>query len=176
MELTKDTREERPAQNMNRHVPAPQLEASVRCQVSGTDAEVKAKSEKTVNAWLAAVIFQVSRGDENQREAPGKLEGEALETVWPLRWKQLDGLFQCAARVDDDRDTRTTSGIDTTQYLRSGIEGGSSEPVMQATVCTCDEGGEETKGRNARRGMGRAMESVWPQLLIVIVPVKISEL
>lgn len=43
---------------MNRHVPAFQVEASVRCQVSGTEAEVKAKREKTVNTWLTAVIFE----------------------------------------------------------------------------------------------------------------------
>ena len=119
MELTKDTREERPAQKMNRHVPAPQLEASVRCQVSGTDAEVNAKREKTVNAWFAAVIFQVSEGggreDENQREAPGELEGEAVETELQGSTVTLKAigrsqcLFQCVAMVDRDRDTRATS-------------------------------------------------------------------
>lgn len=58
MELTNQTREERPLQKMKRHVPAFQEEASVRCQVRGTEAEVKAKREKTVNTWLAAVIFR----------------------------------------------------------------------------------------------------------------------
>lgn len=59
IEFTNQTREERPLQKMNRHVPAFQVEASVRCQVSGTEAEVKAKREKTVKRWLTAVILRV---------------------------------------------------------------------------------------------------------------------
>jgi len=49
IELTNHTREESPVQKINKHVPAFQLEASVRCQVRGTDTEVKANREKTVN-------------------------------------------------------------------------------------------------------------------------------
>jgi hypothetical protein len=55
---------------MNRHVPAFQDEASVRCQVRGTEAEVKAKREKTVNRWLTAVIFW-GEGGEREREPMG---------------------------------------------------------------------------------------------------------
>jgi hypothetical protein len=62
IELTNQTREERPLQKMNKQVPAFQLEASVRCQVSGTDAEVNAKRAQTVNKWLTAVIFESWRG------------------------------------------------------------------------------------------------------------------
>jgi len=59
IELTNQTKDEKPVQKMKRHVPMFQLRASVRCQVSGTDAEVKAKREKTVKTWLTAGIFGV---------------------------------------------------------------------------------------------------------------------
>ena len=60
VEFTNHTSDESPLQKMNRHVPAFQLEASVRCQVRGTDADVNAKRAKTVNTWLTPVIFERS--------------------------------------------------------------------------------------------------------------------
>lgn len=152
IELTNQTREERPAQKMNKHVPAFQLEASVRCQVSGTDAEVKANREKTVNTWLEAVIFSKSER-ESKREAPGGLGGGDVEMERDAllvggttnRWFQR---FNGGTEVNGDRDTRTTrSGTDTTQCLRfcqtsdgscareRGRAGGSSNPVMLAIGC-----------------------------------------
>lgn len=53
---------------MNRHVPAFQLEASVRCQVRGTDADVNANRAKTVNTWLTPVIFERSLEGKSARE------------------------------------------------------------------------------------------------------------
>ena len=59
IELTNHTKDEKPVQKMKRQVPAFQLRASVRCQVSGTEAEVKANKEKTVKTWLTAGILEV---------------------------------------------------------------------------------------------------------------------
>ena len=64
-------KDERPAQKINKHVPAFHLEASVRCQVSGTDAEVKANREKTVNTWLTAGILESQEEQDGGRSVGG---------------------------------------------------------------------------------------------------------
>ena len=170
--MTKDTKAERPDQKMSKHVPAPQLEASVRCQVSGTDAEVKAKREKTVNAWLAAVIFQVS---ERERRIPAasELEGEALETEL-LRGKQLDGPRFVSMRggVYGDRDTRTA--VELIQHNTSGLVLRVGWVFLQPGDAGYGDEGERQK-RNARRGMGRARGCGGPTILIVIPSVRADE-
>ena len=105
IELTNQMREERPVQKIKRHVPAFQLEASVRCQVRGTEAEVKANREKMVNTWLAAGIFQCLQ----KEQAPGELE--AIHALVVVR------IASCTVPVfrygGGDRDTRSRSGTDT---------------------------------------------------------------
>ena len=71
-------KDERPAQKINKHVPAFHLEASVRCQVSGTDAEVKANRENTVNTWLTAGILESQREQDEGRSVGGSGDGYAL--------------------------------------------------------------------------------------------------
>ena len=71
IELTNQTKDEKPVQKMNKQVPTFQLRASVRCQVSGTDAEVKAKSEKTVKTWLTAGILESKGGGQGALQVRG---------------------------------------------------------------------------------------------------------
>lgn len=88
IEFTNQTREERPLQKMNKHALTFQLEASVRCQVSGIEAEVKAKREKTVNTWLTAVIF----------ESSSKQRGRSAQ------WSQQRELYAlCVCVLDNER-------------------------------------------------------------------------
>jgi hypothetical protein len=120
IELTNHTRDEKPVQKMNRHVPAFQLEASVRCQVSGTDAEVKASREKTVNAWLAAGILE--------QDGWGKASGQMSE-IWRwgyarlLLWIRADGKQVVGSGASTGRkrmwvEIQEQSGTDTTECLR----------------------------------------------------------
>jgi len=120
IELTNQTREESPVQKINRHVPAFQLEASVRCQVRGTEAEVKAKREKMVNTWLAAGIFQCLRGSKRP-------------VNWRLYALLVVRIASCTVPVfrygggGGDSDTRSRSGTDTSTippvWTREGGEG-----------------------------------------------------
>jgi hypothetical protein len=128
IELTNQTREERPLQKMNKHVPAFQLEASVRCQVRGTDAEVNAKRAQTVNRWLTAVIFESWGG----REAPGGLR-EILNALCGAD-KRFDGSgIQC--RADAEGSIENTMTIewegDTTLYAAGTLKPRSAGDSLQ---------------------------------------------
>jgi len=73
---------------MNKHVPAFQLEASVRCHVNGTDAEVKASREKTVNTWLTAGIPKSWR--EKQERSAQKLGGDPESGAYTICWLWME--------------------------------------------------------------------------------------
>ena len=59
IELANHSKDENAVRKTNRRVPAFHLRASVRCQVSGTEAETKANKEKTVKTRLTAGILEV---------------------------------------------------------------------------------------------------------------------
>ena len=104
---------------MKRHVPAFQLEASVRCQVSGTDAEVKANREKTVNAWFAADIV------EPQRELERRVRRVELYALLVAETVVRD-----RAEASGDRCTRTTIRGGLIQHNTSGLAQFSEEGVV----------------------------------------------
>jgi len=104
IELTKKTKDEKPVQKMKRHVPAFQLRASVRCQVRGTEAEVKAKREKTVNAWLTAGILETGAGiwmgSDGDRDTGRIQQGDSggSYSSYPREQKRGGGGRGCLAR------------------------------------------------------------------------------
>lgn len=130
---------------MNRHVPAFQVEASVRCQVSGTEAEVKAKREKTVNTWLAAVIFGKPRG--------GRVSGY-------LKWEGEEQPIEPPCVVDGGG-KREVEG--TGRTIRKAMEHDASTFFLKGITPTRRR---EREAAGGRRGGGREGCVGWPSLLL----------
>ena len=167
IELTNHTRDENPVQKMNRHVPAFQLEASVRCQVSGTDAEVKASREKTVNAWLAAGILE---------------QDGWLSEIWRwgyarlLLWIRADGKQVVGSGASTGRkrmwvEIQEQSGTGTTECLRILKRARVRDWFLLPRSGWRWASVRGTKGKRQRTGGGWRAGG-HPVVLIVIVPVK----
>lgn len=155
IELTNQTREESPVQKINRHVPAFQLEASVRCQVRGTEAEVKAKREKMVNTWLAAGIFQCLRGSKRP-------------VNWRLYALLVVRIASCTVPVfryggggAEIAIQEAEVGLIQAQYLRCGRGKGGRESFLRLYSGVCEMEGEKQKSKR-QAGVKRARTSVYP--------------